>query len=295
MLFASMERIAPRPHLRQRHGHAAPQIGIGRVAAVVQPPEKGADAPSCCSPPITTASDESDERYEGCLSSFDIRGLVPRPLRISVETTTLYGTIVTTVYVPVSELALGNPATLLRHGPVRGVARCRRSLLANGDTGLARTTGRCTLRRQRTDKRVHEEYGVSEAPGTGPVRPPTTGPSAPGPSVSGGATQGSGATVTSWRSSSVRSRSARAHRRLLVRRTGRADRDQGGPANLLRPVQSHLLLRQDNDQGCVALANRGPVDEVGGPPCAAKRRGRGGAGCPSWSTSSSASSATPST
>ncbi|MDL2075793.1 peptide deformylase [Streptomyces sp. GXMU-J15] len=42
--------------------------------------------------------EDADEQYEGCLSFFDVRGLVPRPLTITVETTALDGTTVTTVY-----------------------------------------------------------------------------------------------------------------------------------------------------------------------------------------------------
>ncbi|WP_274383879.1 peptide deformylase [Saccharothrix deserti] len=30
-------------------------------------------------PRITDRSDDADEQYEGCLSFFDVRGLVPRP------------------------------------------------------------------------------------------------------------------------------------------------------------------------------------------------------------------------
>ena len=36
-------------------------------------------------------SDESDEQYEGCLSLFDVRGVVERPLCIEVEHMTLDG------------------------------------------------------------------------------------------------------------------------------------------------------------------------------------------------------------
>ena len=41
---------------------------------------------------------DSDEQYEGCLSFFDVRGLVPRPLTITVETTSLDGGTVVTHY-----------------------------------------------------------------------------------------------------------------------------------------------------------------------------------------------------
>lgn len=78
-------------------GIAAPQIGISRAVAIVQPP---GDAPAVIllNPRITDHSDETDEQYEGCLSFFDVRGLVPRPLQITVETTALTGETETTVY-----------------------------------------------------------------------------------------------------------------------------------------------------------------------------------------------------
>ncbi|MFJ9615651.1 peptide deformylase [Streptomyces noursei] len=96
-LFAAMERIGQVHPFAKGMGLAAPQIGIGRAAAVVQPP---GDAPTIIllNPRITTGSDETDDQYEGCLSFFDVRGLVPRPLKITVETTALTGETATTVY-----------------------------------------------------------------------------------------------------------------------------------------------------------------------------------------------------
>ncbi|MEW2622863.1 peptide deformylase [Streptomyces sp. NPDC048106] len=96
-LFAAMERIGQVHPFAKGMGIAAPQIGIGRSAAVVQPP---GDAPAVIllNPKITDRSDELDEQYEGCLSFFDVRGLVPRPLKITVQTTALTGETVTTVY-----------------------------------------------------------------------------------------------------------------------------------------------------------------------------------------------------
>ncbi|MGW1761543.1 peptide deformylase [Streptomyces mirabilis] len=93
-LFASMERIAQVHPFAKGMGIAAPQIGIGRAAAVVQPPGEGAGAIVLLNPRTTDVSDDTDEQYEGCLSFFDVRGMVPRPLRITVETTTLDGTTV---------------------------------------------------------------------------------------------------------------------------------------------------------------------------------------------------------
>jgi peptide deformylase len=70
-------------------GLAAPQIGVTRRAAVIQAPDQ---APIVLfNPRILHASEESDEQYEGCLSFFDVRGTVRRPLRIDVEHTALDG------------------------------------------------------------------------------------------------------------------------------------------------------------------------------------------------------------
>jgi peptide deformylase len=97
-LLASMERIARVHPFAKGMGIAAPQIGIGRAAAIVQPAEEGAGAIVLLNPRITAASDRADEQYEGCLSFFDVRGMVPRPLEITVEATTLDGTTTTEVY-----------------------------------------------------------------------------------------------------------------------------------------------------------------------------------------------------
>ena len=97
-LFAAMERIGRVHPFAKGMGLAAPQIGIGRAAAAVQPPDPDAPAIVLLNPRITERSEDADEQYEGCLSFFDVRGLVPRPLRITVETTALDGTTVTTVY-----------------------------------------------------------------------------------------------------------------------------------------------------------------------------------------------------
>ena len=71
------------------NGLAAPQIGVSRAAAVVELP----DEPPLVlyNPRIVDASDETDEQYEGCLSFFDVRGIVERPLHIDVEHQTLGG------------------------------------------------------------------------------------------------------------------------------------------------------------------------------------------------------------
>jgi peptide deformylase len=97
-LFTAMERIGQVHPFAKGMGIAAPQIGIGRAAAIVQPAEPGAPAIVLLNPRITDQSDETDEQYEGCLSFFDVRGKVPRPLQITVETTALDGQLATSTY-----------------------------------------------------------------------------------------------------------------------------------------------------------------------------------------------------
>lgn len=65
-------------------GIAAPQIGIERAAAIVRPP--GSDnVITLLNPRVIDSSADRDEQYEGCLSFFDVRCLVSRPLVIHVE------------------------------------------------------------------------------------------------------------------------------------------------------------------------------------------------------------------
>ncbi|MFE5737453.1 peptide deformylase [Streptomyces celluloflavus] len=98
-LFAVMERIGRVHPFAKAMGIAAPQIGIGRAAAVVQwQPPDNAPAVILLNARITERSEEMDKQYEGCLSFFDVRGLVPRPLKIMVDATALTGETVTTVY-----------------------------------------------------------------------------------------------------------------------------------------------------------------------------------------------------
>jgi peptide deformylase len=69
---------------------AAPQIGASMAAAQVRP--AGAREPIVLiNPRVVAASVESDEQFEGCLSFFDVRGMVARPLRLTVESALLTG------------------------------------------------------------------------------------------------------------------------------------------------------------------------------------------------------------
>jgi len=63
-------------------GIAAPQIGVDRAAVLVREP--GAEFLELLNPRVL-AQDGVAERYEGCLSMFDWRGLVERPAHVEVE------------------------------------------------------------------------------------------------------------------------------------------------------------------------------------------------------------------
>ena len=55
---------------------------IGHAAIVPHPAEERI---TLAEPSIVEESTQTDEQYEGCLSFFDVRGRVPRPLTIHVE------------------------------------------------------------------------------------------------------------------------------------------------------------------------------------------------------------------
>lgn len=82
-LVATMERVGQVHAFAKGMGIAAPQIGIGRAAAVVRTP--AGVTLTLLNPRVIDESSETDEQYEGCLSFFDVRGMVARPLCIEVE------------------------------------------------------------------------------------------------------------------------------------------------------------------------------------------------------------------
>jgi peptide deformylase len=90
-LFAALQRVREHHVFGKGMGIAAPQIGIARAAAIVIPPDPDADPLILLNPHVINESAETDEQYEGCLSFFDVRGIVPRPLRIEVACTSLDG------------------------------------------------------------------------------------------------------------------------------------------------------------------------------------------------------------
>jgi peptide deformylase len=89
-LNAAAERVALAHVFGKGMGIAAPQIGIDRAAVIVRTPE--GEVIPLLNPKIISESGPLDEQYEGCLSFFDFRGLVPRSLQIEVEHTDSDGT-----------------------------------------------------------------------------------------------------------------------------------------------------------------------------------------------------------
>jgi peptide deformylase len=89
-LVSSLERVGQVHNFTKGMGLAAPQIGIGRAAAVIRTPE--GETITLLNPQVSDESAETDEQYEGCLSFFDVRGKVPRPLAIEVEHQDVDGT-----------------------------------------------------------------------------------------------------------------------------------------------------------------------------------------------------------
>jgi peptide deformylase len=82
-LVSTMERVGQVHNFVKGMGLAAPQINIGRAAAVIRTPD--GQTLTLLNPRICDESAETDEQYEGCLSFFDVRGMVARPLAIEVE------------------------------------------------------------------------------------------------------------------------------------------------------------------------------------------------------------------
>ncbi|WP_218024386.1 peptide deformylase [Nocardia lijiangensis] len=88
-LNSAAERVAQAHVFGKGMGVAAPQIGIGRAAAIVRTPD--GDTITLFNPRIVESGAVEDEQYEGCLSFFDLRGRVPRALSITVEHTDIDG------------------------------------------------------------------------------------------------------------------------------------------------------------------------------------------------------------
>ena len=97
-LLTALDRIGDLHTFGKGVGLAAPQLGLGWAVAAVQPPDEEAEPIILLNPRVVAASAETDEQYEGCLSFFDVRGLVARPLRLEVEHSAATGTRIITVF-----------------------------------------------------------------------------------------------------------------------------------------------------------------------------------------------------
>lgn len=82
-IHAAIKRVKEVHTFTKGVGMAAPQIGASRAAALVLP----TDAPPIVllNPAVVEESADTDEQYEGCLSFFDVRGMVRRPLALHIE------------------------------------------------------------------------------------------------------------------------------------------------------------------------------------------------------------------
>ncbi|MFF4761339.1 peptide deformylase [Streptomyces sp. NPDC001292] len=95
-LFASIERIAQVHPFAKGMGIAAPQIGIGRAAAVVQPAEQGAGAIVLVNPRVTESSDDTDE--QAASTSSTSAAWSPVPCALPSRPPGSIGATLTTVY-----------------------------------------------------------------------------------------------------------------------------------------------------------------------------------------------------
>ncbi len=84
-LLEAVDRLAAGYDFGNGVGLAAPQLGIGWAAAVIRAPEPAAAPIVLLNPRIVGESVDHDSQYEGCLSFFDVRGLVSRALLVEVE------------------------------------------------------------------------------------------------------------------------------------------------------------------------------------------------------------------
>ena len=84
-LLDAVSRIKTLHEFHKGLGLAAPQLGIDWAAAVVCPPGPEVPPLVLLNPKIVGESVDHDEQFEGCLSFFDVRGKVSRPLLIEVE------------------------------------------------------------------------------------------------------------------------------------------------------------------------------------------------------------------
>ncbi|SCG72321.1 peptide deformylase [Micromonospora coxensis] len=105
-MSSMMERAAQVHEFAKGMGIAAPQIGISRNASLVRTPD--GQIIVLLNARVIAETADTDEQYEGCLSFFDVRGMVPRPHGIEVEHQDVDGTTRITAFT-------GGVARLVQH------------------------------------------------------------------------------------------------------------------------------------------------------------------------------------
>ncbi len=88
-LTSTLDQFAALHDFTSGLGLSAPQLGITRAAAVIHVPNGQCYA--LLNPRIIAQSADTDEDYEGCLSFYDVRGLVTRPVTLHIEHQNLDG------------------------------------------------------------------------------------------------------------------------------------------------------------------------------------------------------------
>jgi peptide deformylase len=78
-------------------GIAAPQLGMAYRIAIIRRPHTE-EFIELINPRVTAASSELADAYEGCLSFFDVRGIVRRPVGVTVAYDRLGGEPATTLF-----------------------------------------------------------------------------------------------------------------------------------------------------------------------------------------------------
>jgi peptide deformylase len=89
-LRSALGRASRLHHFAKGSGVAAPQLGIGRDAAVVRTPD--GETITLLDPHVIEKSADTDEQHEWCWSFFDVRGKVARSLGIHVAHQDVDGT-----------------------------------------------------------------------------------------------------------------------------------------------------------------------------------------------------------
>jgi peptide deformylase len=83
LLTTTLDRFAAAHNFRSGLGLSAPQLGIPRAAVAIRAAH--GEQHALLNPRIIAHSADTDEDYEGCLSCYDHRGLVIRPLTLDIE------------------------------------------------------------------------------------------------------------------------------------------------------------------------------------------------------------------